>query len=62
MNPPAFDQYAVPCPHCGTINTITTVDIPARMQIDCSACQTPIGSWGDIRTRLVAEGNRGAVA
>ena len=52
MNPTAFDQYSVPCAHCGAINTITTVDIPERIQIDCSACQAPLGSWGDIRAEI----------
>ncbi|PTW56543.1 hypothetical protein C8N35_1116 [Breoghania corrubedonensis] len=52
MNPPAFDNYSVPCPHCGATNTITTVDIPERMQIDCSACLAPLGSWGEIRTEI----------
>ena len=52
MNPPAFDQHAIPCPHCGATNTITTVEIPERMQIDCSACQAPLGSWGDIRSKM----------
>jgi len=54
MNPPAFDQYVVMCPQCGATNTITTVDIPAGMKIDCSACQAPIGSWGEIRSKITA--------
>jgi hypothetical protein len=43
------------CPKCGVENSLSIDHTVLNLEVRCSKCRTPIGSWHDLSAREPAE-------
>jgi hypothetical protein len=47
----------ITCPHCSHRNDIHASDLPMTLDVHCSRCHAPLGTWDELRTTSEARGN-----
>lgn len=41
-------HLSVTCPHCDKRNEITASEVPEPINIHCTGCHAPLGTWSEI--------------
>lgn len=49
-------EFRFTCPKCGTSNSVTAGEISNDYQVQCPACNSSVGAWGNVHSN--ADENR----